>query len=138
MNGELYVPGPILLQKGRPFATRQETEWATDLGWTLWRRENVLAPTGNGDNSSVFQPIAYSLYQLSYPSSRFFSLPPGSVSCFISDSHQHLFTTKGVFLAMSTLLTLSCAVKSARISEPVLLFLCADSSVFVLRLKACL
>jgi len=40
----------------------QETEWARELVWMIWRREISAASTKNQNNFSVTQPVALLLY----------------------------------------------------------------------------
>jgi hypothetical protein len=61
VNGQFYAQaGLLLLPEG------QEVWWAPDLVWTQRQREKnpIIAPAGNW--TPVVQPVAKSLYWLSY------------------------------------------------------------------------
>jgi hypothetical protein len=67
VSGRLRAPSHLLPGKKKKhlLPIGLEAGWAPAPLWTLRRREKSLDPDGN--RSPVIEPVAYSLYRLSYP-----------------------------------------------------------------------
>jgi len=47
VSGQLHSPDALLQGKEPPVAIGWETEWATELVWTWWRKGKFPTPTRN-------------------------------------------------------------------------------------------
>jgi len=46
-SGQLHATAALPLEREHAGSTEQESGWASNPVWTIWRRENPLALTGN-------------------------------------------------------------------------------------------
>jgi hypothetical protein len=67
-TGQLHVLA-LAPRKEPAVPTEQEIWWALEPVWMLWRGESLLDLQEIEDRFSVVQPVAQSLYRLSYPGS---------------------------------------------------------------------
>jgi hypothetical protein len=47
VSGHLYTLATLLLSKEPPITIGTEAGWTPEPEWTLWRKEQSLAPAGN-------------------------------------------------------------------------------------------
>jgi hypothetical protein len=63
VNGELYAPTPLLLEKEYPGPITSEAGWGPETMWTLWNRKTNLPLRESNPGCPVRSP---SLYELIY------------------------------------------------------------------------
>jgi hypothetical protein len=63
VSGELHAPAALPSDKETLVPNEQETGWASGQAWTLWCRENFLAPDEN--RTPIVQPVARRYTELS-------------------------------------------------------------------------